>query len=87
MYVIVNLQIDVWDHNFGGVAVDVAGATGTNKENKTKQKTPNLRNDFETFVWWLQMSFWSPHSLVSYTRLAHGVNNGDGETGVSKLVP
>jgi hypothetical protein len=46
-----------------------------------------LRNDFETFVWWLQMSFWSPHSLVSYTRLAHGVNNGDGETGVSKLVP
>jgi hypothetical protein len=39
------------------VAVDVAGATGTNKENKTKQKTPNLRNDFETFVWWLQMSF------------------------------
>jgi hypothetical protein len=31
-------------------------ATGTNKETN-KTKTPSLRNDFETFVWWLQMSF------------------------------
>jgi hypothetical protein len=47
---------------------------------QTKQKHQNLRNDFATFVWWLQMSFWSPHSLVSYTTLAHGFNNGDDGT-------
>jgi hypothetical protein len=40
------------------VAVDVAGATGNKQRNKeTKQKHQNLRNDFATFVWWLQMSF------------------------------
>jgi len=52
----------------------------TNKQtNKTKQKHQIWEMILRLFVWWLQMSFWSPHSLgFLHSTLAHGVNNGDG---------